>query len=136
MKGEEIYKENDKIIDNVTYICCYDFLEKDDYYIFCGKRSLSIGDSEAYTKYSWQETMLADMFISKSFLYKKAIQKKYNALPAWGVSDNSKIESVTVDGQKIDEVHTIDVDGKEYYLWIIYDLQTENKSADVVIEEN
>ena len=52
------------------------------------------------------------------------------------MSDNSKIESVTVDGQKIDEVHTIDVDGKEYYLWIIYDLQTENKSADVVIEEN
>ena len=49
-------------------------------------------------------------------------------------TDNSNVQNVTVDGQKIDEVHEIDVDGETYYLWIIYDLQTQNKVSDVIIE--
>ena len=79
---------------------------------------------------------MADIFGSKYAYGENIMGKMNNRVFAWGVSDNPKIESVTVDGQKIDEVHTIDVDGKEYSLWIIYDLQTENKAANVVIEEN
>ena len=62
------------------------------------------------------------------------MEKQYGVLPAWGVTDYSDISNVTVDDQKIDEVHEIDVDGETYYLWIIYDLQTQNKVSDVIIE--
>lgn len=71
---------------------------------------------------------------SKLSVYENTAEKYYKALPAWGVTDNSNVQNVTVDGQKIDEVHEIDVDGETYYLWIIYDLQTQNKVSDVIIE--
>ena len=113
-------------------------------YYYIGARVLIVGGTELVVedfkkddkKYTWSETFLADIFGSKYAYGENIMGKMNNRVFVWGVSDNPKIESVTVDGQKIDEVHTIDVDGKEYYLWIIYDLQTENKIADVVIEEN
>ena len=71
---------------------------------------------------------------SKLSVYENTAEKYYKALQAWGVTDNSNVQNVTVDGQKIDEVHEIDVDGETYYLWIIYDLQTQNKVSDVIIE--
>ena len=72
--------------------------------------------------------------MSRDAVYRGAVEKKYKVLPAWGVTDYSDISNVTVDDQKIDEVHEIDVDGETYYLWIIYDLQTQNKVSDVIIE--
>ena len=60
--------------------------------------------------------------------------RQYGILPAWGVTDYSDISNVTVDDQKIDEVHELDVDGKTYYLWIINDLKTQNKASEVRIE--
>ena len=63
-----------------------------------------------------------------------AVEKKYKALPAWGVTDYSDISNVMVDDQKIDEVHKLDVDGKTYYLWIINDLKTQNKASEIRIE--
>ena len=40
--------------------------------------------------------------------YRGAVEKKYRVLPAWGVTDYSDISNVTVDDQKIDEVHELD----------------------------
>ena len=66
--------------------------------------------------------------------FKAGVEKKYKAIPAWGVTDYSDISNVTVDDQKIDEVHKLDVDGKTYYLWIINDLKTQNEASEVRIE--
>ena len=62
------------------------------------------------------------------------IRDRYKVLPAWGVTDYSDISNVTVDDQKIDEVHELDVDDKTYYPWIINDLKTRNKASEVRIE--
>ena len=85
-------------------------------------------------KYTWKETFLDDLFISWDAVYRGAVEKKYKVLPAWGVTDYSDISNVTVDDQKIDEVHELDVDGKTYYLWIINDLKTQNEASEVRIK--
>ena len=81
-------------------------------------------------KYTWKETFLADLFMSRDAVYRGAVEKKYKVLPAWGVTDYSDISNVTVDDQKIE----LDVDGKTYYLWIINDLKTQNEASEVRIE--
>ena len=132
MEGENIAEDKKgKVIDSSHYITCYDFIKKANEYYYSGGRKLVIRKSDEYT---WKETFLADLSQSKNHVYKNNAEKYYKALPAWGVTDNSNVQNVTVDGQKIDEVHEIDVDGETYYLWIIYDLQTQNKASDVIIE--
>lgn len=136
LQGENIIKDGKgKIYQRRNYITCYDFIKKVNGYYYSGQRELAINLMESDdAEYTWKETFLADLSQSKNHVYKNNAEKYYNALPAWGVTDNSNVQNVTVDGQKIDEVHEIDVDGEEYYLWIIYDLKTQNKASDVVIE--
>ena len=131
----DTYDEQGNIVSEYTCFNCYDVLEKDMRYYYLGSRYLSV-NFFGEDKFTWEKTFRGDLYDSRSNYDNYFARKIYKSILAWGVSDNPKIESVTVDGQKIDEVHTIDVDGTEYYLWIIYDLQTENKIADVVIEEN
>ena len=86
--------------------------------------------------YDWQTTMRSDLSNSTKKTYRSIIGKgkKYTVLPAWGISNTEKVKDVTVDGQEIDEVIAFSHDGTDYYLWIIYDLQTENAAVDIVIE--
>ena len=116
-----------------TYIKCYDFVTVSDGYNYSGERKLVINFHDD-KKYTWKETFLADLFMSRDAVYRGAVEKKYKVLPAWGVTDYSDISNVTVDDQKIDEVHELDVDGKTYYLWIINDLKTQNEASEVRIE--
>ena len=116
-----------------TYIKCYDFVTVSDGYNYSGERKLVINFHDD-KKYTWKETFLADLFMSRDAVYRGAVEKKYKVLPAWGVTDYSDISNVTVDDQKIDEVHKLDVDGKTYYLWIINDLKTQNEASEVRIE--
>ena len=132
MQGQNNIKFEEADINRTdTYIKCYDFVTTSDGYNYSGERKLVINFNDD-KKYTWKETFLADLFISRDSAYRGAVEKKYKVLPAWGVTDNSDIKDVTVDGQKIDEVHELDVDGETYYLWIINDLKTQNKSADII----
>lgn len=134
MQGQNNIKFEETDINRTdTYIKCYDFVTTSDGYNYSGERKLVINFNDD-KKYTWKETFLADLFISRDSVYRGAVEKKYKVLPAWGVTDNSDIKNVTVDGQKIDEVHELDVDGETYYLWIINDLKTQNKSADIIIK--
>lgn len=138
-RAVDIYKTSMDIFEEVdinrtnTYIKCYDFVTVSDGYNYSGERKLVINFHDD-KKYTWKETFLADLFMSRDAVYRGAVEKKYKVLPAWGVTDYSDISNVTVDDQKIDEVHELDVDGKTYYLWIINDLKTRNKASEVRIE--
>ena len=124
VQGINTIKDKNGKVDQIRqYVSCYDFIVVSKGYNYSGVRDLE-------KEYSWKDTFLADL--SQSRL--SGLEKQYGVLPAWGVTDYSDISNVTVDDQKIDEVHEIDVDGETYYLWIIYDLQTQNKVSDVIIE--
>ena len=129
MADRVIHLKNGKVDQIRQYVSCYDFIVVSKGYNYSGVRDLAIGLNKE-KEYSWKDTFLADL--SQSRL--SGLEKQYGVLPAWGVTDYSDISNVTVDDQKIDEVHEIDVDGETYYLWIIYDLQTQNKVSDVIIE--
>ena len=58
---------------------------------------------------------------------------RYGALPAWGVADGDWIESITIDGQPVDEIIPIECSQEVYYLWVVHDLQTRNIAADLGI---
>lgn len=134
MQGYNNVKFEDVDINRTnTYIKCYDFVTVSDGYNYSGERKLVINFDDD-KKYTWKETFLADLFMSRDAVYRGAVEKKYKVLPAWGVTDYSDISNVTVDDQKIDEVHELDVDGKTYYLWIINDLKTQNEASEVRIE--
>ena len=135
MQGK-IYKTKKKMKGNTSYVNCFDFMKDNEGYTYCGGRVLNIDfvESLAEDSYTWEETFVSDLSQSMLHTFKASVEKKYKAIPAWGVTDYSDISNVTVDDQKIDEVHELDVDGKTYYLWIINDLKTRNKASEVRIE--
>ena len=130
VQGINTIKDKNGKVDQIRqYVSCYDFIVVSKGYNYSGVRDLAIGLNKE-KEYSWKDTFLADL--SQSRL--SGLEKQYGVLPAWGVTDYSDISNVTVDDQKIDEVHELDVDGKTYYLWIINDLKTRNKASEVRIE--
>ena len=134
MQGKIQNKEENE--GNTSYVNCFDFMKDNEGYTYCGVRVLNIDfvESLAEDSYTWEETFVSDLSQSMLHTFKASVEKKYKAIPAWGVTDYSDISNVTVDDQKIDEVHELDVDGKTYYLWIINDLKTRNKASEVRIE--
>ena len=130
VQGINTIKDKNGKVDQIRqYVSCYDFIVVSKGYNYSGVRDLAIGLNKE-KEYSWKDTFLADL--SQSRL--SGLEKQYGVLPAWGVTDYSDISNVTVDDQKIDEVHELDVDGKTYYLWIINDLKTQNKASEIRIE--
>ena len=130
VQGINTIKDKNGKVDQIRqYVSCYDFIVVSKGYNYSGVRDFAIGLNKE-KEYSWKDTFLADL--SQSRL--SGLEKQYGVLPAWGVTDYSDISNVTVDDQKIDEVHKLDVDGKTYYLWIINDLKTRNKASEVRIE--
>ncbi len=137
LQGKDvIVNKKGEVLQNSPYIICYEFMKEGNIYYYSGQRKLSEGFLEDTHNYTWQETFLADLSISQRTTYKKMVGNRYEVLPAWGLSENPEIGNVTADGQKIDEVHTVEMDGAEYYLWIIYDLETENNASDILVEED
>ena len=114
----------------------HEFVTVDGGYNHKGGRTTTFEGSVHYDSYDWQTTMRSDLSNSTKKTYRSIIGKgkKYTVLPAWGISDTGEVKDVTVDGQGIDEVIPFSHDGTDYYLWIIYDLQTENDAVDIVIE--
>ncbi len=133
-KGEGANFDNNKKLIQTDYIGGYEFVKEENGYYYSGQRRLALKYMDLEKEYSWEETFRADLALSTNKRYKKFVKENYEVLPAWGLSENPEIGNVTVDGQKIDDVYKVEMDGSEYYLWIIYDLETDNDAADIVIE--
>ena len=114
----------------------HEFVTVDGGYNHKGGRTTTFAGSIHNDSYDWQTTMRADLSNSTKKTYRSIIGKgkKYTVLPAWGISDTEEVQNIAVDGQGIDEVIGFSHDGTDYYLWIIYDLQTGNDAVDIVIE--
>lgn len=134
-KGKEFNfdKDSGELIE-IDYIGGYEFVKTSGGYFYSGQRRLSLKHMELEREYTWEETFRADLALTTRKAYKEFVKNNYNVLPAWGISENADVENMTVDGQKIDQVIPIEMDEKPYYLWIIYDLETEKDAVDVILK--
>ena len=114
-------------------ITCYEFYVIDGRYELCG----TITDVFPYSNnYGREATLRQDLqrFLGKSpYLGFLNLAELYGALPAWGIADGDWIRGVKIDGQAPDEFIPIEYDGKEYVIWIFYDLKTRDSAANVAI---
>lgn len=127
---EEIYRmqagENISIyyIEDEMNIVEFTFLKQDDLYYLLGYRCAYVLLDDKYTV---EETIREDMVSTMR-------HGSYDELeaPAWGISADEKIYSMTINGKKADDIILInEKDGKKYYFWIISDIG-EIKTADDV----
>ena len=98
-----------------------------------GKRNLSILKEK---KYSSKDDLMSDLQQSLDNTHIKYLKlnEMYNAIPAWGVSENADIKNVTIESQKIDKIIPIKYNNKIYYFFVIYDLKTEKSIYDLNIK--
>lgn len=59
------------------------------------------------------------------------LDKKYGALPVWGVTKSEKIYETQIDGLKIDGVEKFEYLGTNYYLWYIRDFSEDMKKLGI-----
>ena len=104
----------------------------DGTYSLMGDTTLLFSDSNEYGN---EVTLRQDLqnFLGMPHLSFLRLAELYGALPAWGVADGDWIYDIVIDGQSIDEIVPLECHGKVYYLWIILDLQTRNRAAEVLI---
>lgn len=119
--GENIYiylREDEKNIVE------YKFLKQDDLYYSFG----SIGAYVLYDeRYTAEETVREDMLHTMA-------RGEYDKLiaPAWGISADERIFSMTINGKKADDVVPIyEKDGNQYYFWIITNVEEIKTMNDV-----
>lgn len=66
-------------------------------------------------KYTVEETIRKD--IANTMW--RGLDSNEVGVPAWGVSIDEQISSMTINSRKVDDVIQIDeIDGKKYYFWI------------------
>lgn len=109
--GEKIFvyfKEDEEIVE-------YDYFQQDDLYYRSGVKSLSyngVGSSDSYTA---EETIRKDI---ANTMWRGVGNKEVGA-PAWGVSADENIFSMSINDEPVDDVILInELDGKKYYFWI------------------
>lgn len=109
--GEKIFiyfKEPENIIE-------FGFFRQNDLYYSYGSKLLmyyGVGSSDRYTA---EETIRKD--IANTMW--RGFESKEVGVPAWGVSSDEQIFSMTINGRKVYDVIQIDEkDGKKYYFWI------------------
>ena len=130
--GEKIFvylKEKEvKIVE-------YDFFKQNDLYYRSGVKGLSyngVGSSDSYTT---EETIRADI---ANTMWRGVGSDKVGA-PAWGISTDENIFSMTINSEKVDDVILInEIDGTKYYFWIttnVEDIETldDVKAAEIEI---
>lgn len=72
-----------------------------------------VGSGDSYTA---EETIRKDI---ANTMWRGVGSKEVGA-PAWGVSTDEQVSSMTINAQKVDDVILIyEKDGKKYYFWII-----------------
>ncbi|MBD5541355.1 MAG: hypothetical protein HDR00_09245 [Lachnospiraceae bacterium] len=109
--GDKIFiyfKESENIIE-------FEFFKQDDLYYSYGSKLLmyyGAGSSDGYTV---EETIRKD--IANTMW--RGVESNEVGAPAWGVSIDEQISSMTINSMKVDDVIQIDEkDGKKYYFWI------------------
>ena len=116
---EEIYRiqEGEKIFvyfkEKGVKIVEYTFFRQDDLYYSFGVNALSYNGVFGYTA---EETIRADIAHT---MWRGGGFDELNA-PAWGLSTDENIFSMTINSENVDDVILIDEkDGTKYYFWII-----------------
>lgn len=109
--GDKIFiyfKESENIIE-------FEFFKQDDLYYSYGSKLLmyyGAGSSDGSTV---EETIRKD--IANTMW--RGVESNEVGAPAWGVSIDEQISSMTINSMKVDDVIQIDEkDGKKYYFWI------------------
>ena len=109
--GDKIFiyfKESENIIE-------FEFFKQDDLYYSYGSKLLmyyGAGSSDGSTV---EETIRKD--IANTMW--RGVESNEVGAPAWGVSLDEQISSMTINSMKVDDVIQIDEkDGKKYYFWI------------------
>ena len=102
------YKENEKSVVEFT------FFRQDNLYYCLGR----MGVGELYDdKCTAEDTIRADIVHTMS--HGSNWGEIELEAPAWGVSTDENISSMTINSEKVDDVILIDEkDGKKYYFWI------------------
>ena len=103
------WKEPESIVE-------LEFFRQDDLYYYSGSKVLTyvgVGSNDSYTI---TETVRKDI---ANTMWRGVGSEKGKA-PAWGVSDDEQIFSVTINDKEVDNIIPIDKNnGKNYYFWIM-----------------
>lgn len=112
-----------------------DFFRQNASYYCSGSNVLlydGIGSSDRYTT---EETIRKDI---ANTMWRGVVKKP--GAPAWGVSTDENIFSMTINSENVDDVILIDeIDGKKYYFWImtnVGEIETINDVKEVEIHMN
>lgn len=115
-------KEGDKTIIE------YAFLRQNDLYYYYGGNALLYDVMVNSGSYTTEETIRKDI---ANTMWRGVGLKDVGA-PAWGVSADEQIFSMTIDTKKPDDIILVnEKDGKKYYFWIMTDVGTIKTIDDV-----
>lgn len=107
---EYIYLEEPESVSEL------EFFRQDDLYYYSGSKVLTyvgVGSSDSYTI---TETMKKDI---ANTMWRRIDSEKGEA-PAWGVSNDEQIFSITLNDKEVDNIIQIDNNNeKNYYFWIM-----------------
>ena len=137
---EEIYRiqVGEKIFiyikEDETTITEYDFFKQDGLYYSSGCNGL-VYNGFSGGNYTTEETIRKDI---ANTMWRGVGSDEVGA-PAWGVSTDENISSMTINSENVDDVILIDeIDGTKYYFWIttnVDDIKTldDVKAAEIEI---
>lgn len=97
----------------------FDLFKQSDFYYISGIKVLLYDGIASDDRYTTEETIRKDIANTmwRGVGYKEA------GVPAWGVSIDERIFSMTINSGKADDIILInEKDGKKYYFWIITDV--------------
>ncbi|MCM1267676.1 MAG: hypothetical protein NC302_07195 [Bacteroidales bacterium] len=125
--GERVFvyyrEDEDKIVE-------YDFW-MDDLYHYCGNKSLVYDGALNNDAHTTEETIRSD--IANTMF--RGFDRNATA-PAWGVSTDEQISSMTINAKKIDDAIWInEKNGKKYYFWIATNVDEIETMDDVKTAE-
>lgn len=119
---EEIYRKQvgEKVFvyfkEDEEKITEYDFFRQNDLYYCSGSNTLVYDGVVSSDSYTTEETIRKDI-VNTMF---RGVGRKEVGAPAWGVSADERISSMTINAEPVDDVILInEIDGKKYYFWII-----------------
>ncbi|MCM1047539.1 MAG: hypothetical protein NC433_03850 [Clostridiales bacterium] len=119
------FKTTDDITESIIEV---EFFRQDDLFYKSGSKALSYDGVISHEGYTVEETIRTDIVNTMW----RGVGRQEAASPAWGVSDDERIFSMSVNSKQIDDAILIDeIDGKKYYFWIITDVD-EIKTIDDV----
>ena len=134
---EEIYRiqveeKNFVYFKEAEWIAEFEFFRQNDLYYSSGTKDLmydGIGSSDSYTA---EETIRKDI---ANTMWRGVSYDEVGA-PAWGVSTDEQISSMSINAEPVDDVILInEIDGKKYYFWITTNVEGIETIDDVKAAE-